>query len=171
MNWYGDFETTGLSAKDGDILLLACFIPSDSDDVVIMANGDVPFDDGLVLNVTDWFDARGKSERVFGYNWFGYDLRFLNQRIIAAGGWPKAWSRHYDLLDETKKKFPYLPDHKLDTVAHALGVANEKTALDLEINRRCADGVDDREAWSLLIEHCVADVKVTRDVYEKMYGL
>lgn len=170
MNWFGDLETTGLSGRNGDIILLGCFIPQDSDDVVIIANGDVPDDDGIVHRLDDFLTLHEDEDRVFGWNWFNFDLRFINDRLINDGGWPRAWLHQVDLKDKAKAMFPWLPDHKLDTVAHALGVPTEKTPLDLKINTRCANDITDKEAWDSLIEHCVHDIKVTREVFEKMYA-
>jgi uncharacterized protein YprB with RNaseH-like and TPR domain len=167
LNWYGDLETTGLSGKSGDILLLGAFISDESDDAIVIANGEVPDDDGLTIKLSEWLDEH-QHDDVYGYNWFGFDLRFINDRRISYRMWPRAWLNQYDLKDTAKKMFPYLPDHKLDTVAHALGIKEEKTPLDLAINFRCANDIKDVEAWKSLTEHCVADIKVLRSVHEAM---
>lgn len=171
MNWFGDLETTGLSGRNGDILLVGCFISQDGDEAIVMANGDVPYDDGFAHNLDDWLTALPWEDSVFGWNWHNFDLRFINDRLILDGGWPRAWHHQYDLKEFAKKQYPWLPDHKLETVARALGCWHNKTPLDLAINLRCANDVGDKEAWDSLIEHCVADIKVTREVYEKMNGL
>lgn len=168
MNWYGDIETTGLSGKSGDIILLGVFLPSDSDDAVIMANGEVPDDDGIAVQLSEWLDEH-QGDEIYGYNWFGFDLRFINDRRASAGMWPRAWLGQHDLKDDAKRAFPYLPDHKLDTLAKSLKLDEQKTPLDLAMNFRCANDINDVEAWKSLTEHCVADVKVLRAVHEAMY--
>jgi uncharacterized protein YprB with RNaseH-like and TPR domain len=168
LNWYADLETTGLSGKSGDILLLGVFLRDDNDDAVVIANGEVPDDDGVTMTISNWLDEH-QNDNVYGYNWFGFDLRFLNDRRMAYKMWPRAWMNQYDLKENAKKMFPYLPDHKLDTIAKALDLEEQKTPLDLAINFRCANDINDVEAWKSLTEHCVADVKVLRAVHEKMY--
>ena len=164
--WFWDLETTGLSAKSGDILLLGAFLPLSSDTPVLVSNSDVPDDETEVVRLRDFILEHPRDD-FYSWNGFRFDLPFMTERLKQYDYWPFTHEFQYDLKDMFKSRYPWLDGH-LDTALKALGIEQQKTPLDMSINRRCANSVDDTEAWDQLIEHCVADVRGTKEVWKKM---
>lgn len=172
--WFCDLETTGLSAKSGDIILVAGFAPLEPDamtkdrDYIVLSNSDVPDDGVEAVRIRDFIMER-PDDSFYWWNGFRFDLPFVTERLRQYDQYPFAHLFQYDLKDQFKEMFPYLDGH-LDTAMKALGIEFEKTPLDMTINRRCANSVDDTEAWDSLLEHNVADIRGTREVWKRMYN-
>jgi uncharacterized protein YprB with RNaseH-like and TPR domain len=171
--WFCDLETTGLSAKSGDIILCAGFAPLEPDpatgdnDYILFKNGDVPDDDGIAVQIRDFMMER-PNDAFFWWNGFKFDLPFIVERLRQYDQKIFAHGEQFDLKDDWKRQYPYLDGH-LESAMEAAGVAFEKTPLDLSKNRRCADSIEDKEAWDYLTEHNIADIRGTREVYKFMY--
>lgn len=161
---YWDLETTGLTAIMGR--LLACAIADAWGRVRVFRVEDYPgatlIDDGpLAVAVRD---ALEDADHWVTWNGKLYDIPFLNARLLKAGERPiRSDIKHTDLMYYSRGQFVRIGSSKLDNVSKFVDSPNRKTPLDWETWQLA--GLGDRAAMDLVVEHNVADVLVTRDVF------
>ena len=95
-----------------------------------------------------------------------FDLPFLNTRLQRWGERILHKQKHIDLMYYARRPFLTLHSSRLDAVAKFLQSPNQKTPLDPETWILADAG--DRQALSRVREHCEADVRVLRDVYNRL---
>jgi uncharacterized protein YprB with RNaseH-like and TPR domain len=161
---FWDLETTNLTAIMGR--LLACSFATSFGVVSTMRIEDYPgaslIDDGpLAVAIRDELE---KADHWVTWNGKLYDIPFLNARLLKAGERPvRSDIKHTDLMYYSRGQFVRIGSSKLDNVSKFVESPNRKTPLDWETWQMAALG--DKAAMDLVVEHCEADVLVTRDVF------
>lgn len=106
---------------------------------------------------------------IVGWNSMLFDLPIINARLVSAGEDPCDPLMHIDLMYKATGSAVRVGRKSLDNVSKYFGVENKKTPLDPRIWDRADHG--DKDAYEKIIEHNIADVYVTRDVYGKLKRL
>lgn len=165
--WFYDIETTGLFAKTGDIILSCTFKRRGPHyKPFVIGNLDCP---------EDWWTAwetaeeLRRMERIVGWNTHGFDLKFINDRLLVNGFRPLLHRGSFDLKEYCKATFPYM-DGRQESFARAFGIEHQKTPLDIEQNRRIGRGEGSIEDWKTLIEHNIEDVLGMEEIYDEVLG-
>jgi uncharacterized protein YprB with RNaseH-like and TPR domain len=92
-----------------------------------------------------------------------FDVPVLNGRLIFHGLEPLPPKMHIDLMYKATGSSVRIGRRSLQSVSEYFDVPNRKTPLSVRIWDRAMAG--DESAYSLIAEHCDADVLVTRDVF------
>jgi hypothetical protein len=92
-----------------------------------------------------------------------FDVPVLNGRLIFHGLEPLGPKMHIDLMYKATGGSVRIGRRSLQSVSEYFDVPNRKTPLSVRIWDRAMAG--DEAAYSLIAEHCDADVLVTRDVF------
>lgn len=100
---------------------------------------------------------------IAGWNSRLYDQPVLNARLARHGLRPVNPQMHVDLMYYASGQFMRIGRRSLQHVSEVFRSPHSKTPLDEVIWDRADHG--DTEAYDLIVEHNVADVLVTRDVY------
>lgn len=106
---------------------------------------------------------------IVGWNSKLFDLPIVNARLLAAGEDPCDPLMHIDLMYKGTGSAVRVGRKSLDNVSRYFGVETKKTPLDPRIWDKADHG--DKDAYDKIIEHNIADVYVTRDVYGKLKRL
>lgn len=166
-----DTESTDLFASWGRILCCS-FVDLFSDDVTTVRGDQKPYvgrnkvdDSRLVVAIRNELE---RSDIVVGWNSILHDIPLLNARLGAAGERPvrlgeKHGTFHLDLMWYAGGQSMKIGGRRLATVSKFFNVENEKTPLDGETWQLASVG--DVDAMDLVVDHCEADVLVTRDVF------
>ena len=164
-----DIETTGLKGDYAQILGA----------VVKEYNGEMRVfrcDDYPIFKTQPWndrqlcIDLRDELERydeISGWNSFFFDKNTINTRLILNGDRPMRNIKHRDLMMISKKNLT-IHNGRLDSIARALGLEDEKTVLDPVNWMRVTRGGNTPEGKASLdyiMEHCVIDVLITEQVW------
>jgi uncharacterized protein YprB with RNaseH-like and TPR domain len=169
-----DIEATDLGGNFGR-LLCCSFIDLDSTTVETFRRDRRPWkgkklteDVKLAVAIRDRLE---KSDIIVGWNSILYDVPFINTRLVAAGERPvrigeKHGSHHLDLMYYAGGQSMRLPGRRLDLVAKFFHTDNAKTPLTPEVWANAATG--DPEGMAEVVEHCEADIQVTKDVFFKL---
>ena len=161
-----DLETTNLRANFGRILC-CCFAPFNSDEVVVMRGDDRRYkkkklydDSDLALAIKEYLE-----ESWCWVTWNGkmFDVPFLNTRLVLAGESPVERRMHCDLMYYGRRPNICLQNSKLDTVAKAFELEEQKT--DLTPKEWVEAMLLDSDALDSVVEHCTQDVKVLRELF------
>lgn len=166
-----DIETTGLGADFG-FVLAACIKPAQSDKIITLRiddykdyKKDLCNDRPLILDIAkivEDFDV------IVHYNGDNFDLPFLDTRLAIHGEKKRVSLIHsIDLLPIVKKKMR-LNSNRLDTVACALGLAEEKTKLLPQVWQRASHG--NKQDLDYIVEHCERDVLVLEEAFRRLKG-
>lgn len=160
-----DIETTDLNADRG-VTLCACFESSYTPGKVQTLRNDV-------VNRTDWVKGiRGNDKElvkslstlirnhdiVVAHNGHKFDLPFLRSRALRWGLKPLHEPKIVDPLLIAWRKFA-LRSNRLGALADFFGIRDRKTPLDMSV---WADATlnGSKQSMDLIVEHCVADVRV-----------
>jgi len=100
---------------------------------------------------------------ICGWNSKLFDVPVLNGRLARWGERPLRAQMHLDLMYYAGGQFMRIGSKALDSVSKFFDSPNRKTPLSPLIWDKADHG--DEDAMDLIIEHNVADVFVTRDVY------
>ena len=161
-----DIETTDLGALMGRVLAIS--IVDEFGVLTHRTYADFPGknildDSGLI----DWFlEELEQYDMVVTWNGKLFDQPFINARALKGLVVPPRGGNsmmHLDLMYVFKGAKVRFGSAKLDNVARALGVANQKTPLDFLTWEKASVG--DMDALALVQEHCDADVRTMRDVF------
>lgn len=161
---YWDLETTGLTAIMGR--LLACSFAdawgSTKSFRIEDYPGESPIDDSrLAVAIRDELEL---ADHWVTWNGKLFDIPFLNARLLKAGERPiRTDIKHTDLMYYSRGQFVRIGSSKLDNVSKFVDSPNRKTPLEWETWQLA--GLGDRKCMDLVVEHCEADVLVTRDVF------
>jgi len=122
---------------------------------------DITDDKALVVAVRDaltqydiWVTWNGKM----------FDVPILNGRLLFHGEEPLPSKMHIDAMWKASGSSVRIGRRSLQSVSEYFGVQNRKTPLNVRIWDRAMSG--DPDAYALIVEHCDADVLVTRDVFD-----
>lgn len=165
-----DIETTDLKALMGRVL--SCTIlPLDSDDYTVIRGDEKPYrgkskidDSKVVQGIKEELD---KYNMVVGWNSKMFDIPFINARLAKHGLAPVTPQFHLDLMWYAKGSSMRIGSARLDNVQKFLAPdGNAKTPISWEKWQLAS--TFDKEAMDEVIEHNVADVFVTRDMYHHL---
>lgn len=164
-----DIETTGLGADFG-FVLAACIKPSDSNKIITLRIDDYKNyrknlcdDHQLVLDIAKEID---NFDVICHYNGDNFDLPFLDTRLAIHGERKRVSLVHsIDLLPIVKKKMR-LNSNRLDAVACALGLAEEKTRLLPQVWQQASHG--STKDLDYIVEHCEKDVLVLEEAFKRL---
>lgn len=161
-----DIETTGLGAMFGRVLTVAV---ADEFGQVTMKSYDA-FEGRNILDdspLVEWaMKELDQYDILVSWNGKLFDKPFLNARAmkgLVVPFFPQ--TMHIDLMYQFKGQQARFGSAKMDNVAKALGVANQKTPLDFSVWEKAAVG--DKDALRTVEEHCKADVLVLRDIFAR----
>lgn len=169
-----DIEATDLGGNFGR-LLCCSFVDLGSDKVETYRRDSKPWkgrkltdDAKLAVAIRDRLE---QADIIVGWNSILYDVPFINTRLVAAGERPIQVGERYgshslDLMYYAGGQSMRLPGRRLDLVARFFHCGHEKTPLTPEVWAEAATG--DPESMELVVEHCEADVLVTREVFYKL---
>jgi uncharacterized protein YprB with RNaseH-like and TPR domain len=161
---FWDLETTNLTAIMGR--LLACAFADGFGQTKAFRIEDypgiTPIDDSrLAVAIRD--ELEGADVWV---TWNGklFDIPFLNARLLKAGERPvRSDIKHVDLMYYSRGQFVRIGSSKLENVSKFVRSPNRKTPLEWDTWSLAQQGV--REAMDEVVDHAIADVLVTRDVF------
>jgi len=122
---------------------------------------DITDDKEIVRNIRD---ALMKYDIWVTWNGKLFDVPVLNGRLIFHGLEPLGPKMHIDLMYKATGGSVRIGRRSLQSVSEYFDVPNRKTPLSVRIWDRAMAG--DAQAYSLIAEHCDADVLVTRDVFD-----
>lgn len=123
-----------------------------------------PIDDAsLAVGIRD---ALEKFHLIVGWNSRGFDLSFLNARLVAAGERPLKPQFHLDAMWLAGQFSLRIGSRKLDVVQKFLRLPESKTPIEWEDWKRAALG--DTTAMRRVQIHCEQDVKVLAQAYWKL---
>jgi uncharacterized protein YprB with RNaseH-like and TPR domain len=163
---FWDLETSDLKPNFGRIMAGA--IADNIGDVEVFRREDYPgasvIDDGeLVLAQRD---ALERYDIIVTWNGLMFDHMFLDARLIKAGHRPlRRDIMRLDLMYQARG-INGLGSARLDNVAKFLKCANQKTPLSMEVWAKAIAG--DAESYDYIVDHNIADVLVTREVFHKL---
>ncbi len=160
------YEQSAISGDFGRILCIGYAIENGSLSVITGPEADI---------LKTWWTVADKADLFIGHNIMDFDLRFIFKRSIVHHIKPCA--RHLNLSFARYKNFPiydtmrewekWNPESfiKLDTLAKVLNLESSKS-----------DGIDGSQVFEFykkgkldaIYEYCKKDVKLTREVYERM---
>lgn len=158
-----DLETTALVADFGE-LLCACCAHSDGSVVTYRRTG--KGDRKLAVATRDHLEGH---DILVGYNSKnrtglrrpgGFDVRFLQTRLVEAGERPFREPLHLDLLPLVRREFG-LHSNRLASVQDFLGLEEKKTSIRPAVWRAALRG--DAAALHEVEVHCQQDVLVLRE--------
>ena len=161
-----DIETTNLEASIG-MILCACIKALDgyTDTMVSGASDGGYMDDHkIVVQLRDCLEC---YDYVVTYYGTGFDIPYLNTRLIVHGERPINRLRHVDLYYTAKFQLK-LHSNRLDVVAETLFGKSEKTRVLGPVWTRAAQG--DPEAMEYIVKHCKIDVEVLERVFHQLRG-
>ena len=171
-----DLETSNLNADYG-VILCGVFKPYKGKPEVFRIDKTSsykarPWDDAeLVKDILKHIAGDGKKREAIDilvtYNGAMFDAPFLTSRAMLTDiNIRENFSfKHIDLYWVARKKLK-LHDAKLDTVARFLKCHVSKTHIDPETWNKAVTGY--QPALDYVVDHCVKDVQVLEEVYEKM---
>lgn len=111
----------------------------------------------------DLRDALDRYDIWFTWNGKLFDVPVLNGRLRFHGMEPLPPKMHVDLMYKATGSSMRIGRRSLQSVSEYFGVQNRKTPLSVRTWDKAMAGSE--EAYDLIIEHCEADVLVTRDVF------
>lgn len=161
---FWDLETTNLSGMMGRILCAS--FADEFGQVKTLRYEDFPGqslidDSGLVVAIRDELE---KADIWVTWNGKLFDVPMLNARLMKAGQRPlRSDVKHLDAMYYAGGQFNRIGSKKLDNVSKYINSPNRKTPLEWEVWQLAMTG--DRTSMDKVVEHCEADVLVTRDVF------
>lgn len=167
---YWDLETSDLEGDVGRILC-ASILSLPSGTMTTFRNDKVKKKRSMADDAEIARKIRDKlEEHHLTVGWFskGFDIAFLNTRLVASKQRPLASLLHIDGCWSLKGWRGLKPRNaKLATAAEFFGVPERKMPVDVSVWIDAALG-GDRKAMDVLVERCESDVRVTRDVTEQL---
>lgn len=163
-----DIETTGLGADFGHVLG-ACIKPANSTQIRTFRIDDYKGYKKNLCNdkplVLDLVKAMTEYDVVVHYNGDMFDLPFIDTRLAIHREKRSPLIHSIDLLPIVKRKLR-LHSNRLDSVAVALGLSNQKTKLQPMVWQRASHG--SKEDLDYIMEHCEADVLVLEEAFRRL---
>ena len=162
-----DLETTNLNANYGR-LICGCIRPYGGDvqtfriDETLIGLKEPWNDSQLAVQIRDALEVQFQ---IYGYNSVMFDMKYLDSRLMIHHERPTRRPMHKDLLFVAKGVFAF-NSVSLKSVQEALGLVEEKTRLDPQEWVKAATG--HTPAIDYVVEHCVKDVLVLEEVFERL---
>jgi len=162
-----DLETTNLKGNLGRVLCGA-FLPLEAEEPTMISEtmkqyrGKKLGDDSKVVSACR--DLINSSWIVVGWNSKLFDVPYLNARLRLNNLLPVEKRLHLDLMYYARGQFIKLNSSRLDAVAKAFRLDEQKT--DLLYDTWVQASLGDKEAMGYIEKHCVQDVKVLKGAFE-----
>jgi DNA polymerase III epsilon subunit-like protein len=165
-----DLECTNLSADFG-VILCGVIKPDQGDPIILRADQlnknwkSKRSDDSAVCKAID--EALSVYDIIIAHNGSWYDVPFLRSRLAHWGLPP--FRTNFTLIDPLQLARNKLRQrfNGLEALAGFLRVEHKKTSVEGETWLKASlDG--DKQAMDYIVEHCVADVYVLEEVFDKL---
>lgn len=161
-----DIETSNFKADIGYMLSWAIYWDDGTVEHDIITRRDVSKDDPDKRIMKSLLKALKKSDVWITYNGTNFDIKFMRTRALMMGiDFPQYGEyRHQDVYYYAKR---LLATHRksLRAVSQALGLAG-KTDVNIAVWAKAMRG--NKEALALVLEHNIADVEVTYNVWKEL---
>ena len=157
-----DLETFDLSAEFG-LVLVSCIKWRGGPTQTFVAHGDK--DERECLLATR--DTLEQADFVVTYYGTGFDIPYLNTRLLINKERPIGEFRHIDAYYTAKHKLR-LQRNRMANVELALLESVQKTAIKPGIWRKALQG--NKEALDYIVDHCQRDVAILGDIFEQLKG-
>lgn len=158
---YFDIETTNLDANMA-VMITACIKPQGGKTIQFYKGRTGSNDKELVKAVRDELE---KYDIIVGYYHLGFDIPFINSRLLYWNLKPLEKKLQIDVYRIAKKTFK-LTSRRLAAVTEFLKIRG-KTRIDFEEWLKAAlDG--DKKSIAYILEHNVADVEILERLLERL---
>ena len=157
-----DIETFDLAADYG-VIMVVCIKDLHGETRTYIARNDEE-EQACILATRDDLE---QADYIITYYRTGFDIPYLNTRLIIRGERPLGKLRHVDLYYTAKFKLK-LNRNRLQNVEMALFGESEKTEILPGIWRRALRG--DAKALEYIADHCVKDVAILERCFLKLRG-
>ena len=125
-----------------------------------------PWDDrSLVQKIKKEIET---ADIIVSWNGKRFDVPFIQSRLALHKLSPLRENKHMDLLYTARAHYR-LHSNRLQSVSEFLGTADEKTRLDGTNWIKALAG--SKHSMNYIVHHCILDVKVLEQVYEKLKHL
>lgn len=169
---YFDIETNDLNGSFGRILCASVLLlPSEEmvtfrlDDYIKRKQAKNMRDDRAIA--VDLRNVLNEQHLTLGWYSKGFDIPFLNTRLIAHEEDRMRTKLHLDGIWYAKGwRGLKAKNAKLESVAEFFGLDERKMAVDPETWEEARVG--EREAMDIIVERCESDVRLTREVTERL---
>jgi uncharacterized protein YprB with RNaseH-like and TPR domain len=165
-----DLEMSNLNADYG--MVLCAVVKPYKEEPTIIRCDDMPsfakypwLDTQLAKRIRDELE---QYDIIVSWNGVRFDIPFLNARLMQAGATPMKRVKHIDLLYQARFKFK-LSSNSLANVQEFLHLKHHKTAIQGNNWTKAMRG--SRSSMDYIVKHCVLDVQVLEETYDKMKGL
>lgn len=168
-----DLECSNLNADFG-IILAGCMLtwtekkPKRSDVIVYRIDDYKSYetrkwdDRQLVKDIRDELDD---ADILVSWNGRRFDIPFLNGRLMAWNEKTLKPHKHCDIMYQSRYKMK-LHSSRLAAVQSFLGLEDEKTEMKPKMWMKAVTG--DKQSMNYIIDHCIRDVLVLNEAYEKL---
>ena len=169
-----DLEMSNLNADYGMIL---CAVVQEYNEQVIVEPTIIRCDEMASFEKYPWSDTQlakaikkelEQYDIIVGWNSVRFDIPFLNARLMQAEATPVKRIKHIDLLYQARFKFK-LSSNSLENVQEFFNLRHRKTRIQGRNWTKAMRG--DKAAMDYIVNHCILDVQVLEEVYEKMKSL
>jgi len=164
---YFDIETSNLNANYG-VVLCACFLVEGEKKVKTYRidnykgfKKDPANDKELVLDIKKRIE---EADILISYNGKKFDIPFINTRLAFWGIDTIRPPKHIDLCAIIRWHYR-LSDYKLATASYFWQTKAHKTIVD---GMMWVRALTSKKAMDYIVEHCENDVKVLKEVFEKV---
>jgi len=173
-----DWECTSLKSDQG-FLLCGGFKPLGKPGYVIGLHDAGFMQDPLIVDKKLSILLRDEVEKYDGiitWNGIMFDIPFLNDRLMLCGEDPVEKRFHIDIMYQARQGKSRLTSSRLDWVSKQLDpdkFLDRKTSLEMTMWKRASAEAlahfgNGRDNYDYIIDHCVADLNVTEQVYERL---
>ncbi len=116
--------------------------------------------------VSDLAKLLRRADYLSGWYSFGFDLKFINTRLLYHNLPLLRYDNHIDLWKQARKRLK-LKSNRLVNVERALDLDHNKTPLDPRVWQRAIAGHKYR-GMNDVVKHCKCDIKTTEDAYYRL---
>jgi len=167
-----DIETSSLNAGFGRVLCAVIQLYDPNDLVILRADQYAAWKDGRRSDdkelVADILSVLAEADIVIAHNGLKFDMPFLRTRAVIHGLPPVNFQKIIDPVLMARQHFRW-PYNSLDMISGLINSQHQKTPLNPTVWAR-AIGDGDKECMDLIVEHCIADVKVLEEVIKAVKG-
>lgn len=150
--------------KEGGRLLMGGYAYNDDPTEVFVDTQDIILGDDYAI-CKFFHDLIFDADVIVAHNLKGFDLKMLNNRMVANGLPPLNKVQMIDTLEIAKKHFR-LPSNKLDSIAAYYNIGRKVSHEGMSMWVKVQAG--DQEAIDKMVEYCHGDVQLLREVFYKL---
>lgn len=130
------------------------------------------WDVGYEAMINRLYQIYSSATHIVGYNHINYDNRWIRAAFAELKLPPPAPWKDIDLYRVVRRHFQF-PSNKLDYVCQALGVGKKLKHSGQELWNECLRPTTEKsgeQARKTMLKYCAQDVKITRDLFERVRG-